>query len=453
MYRVKAANGVSLLIIKRNIPESKTKIVKSKTYLYFCVLTIAVFFQYITYGTSLQSITVIWDEIMVLLLCLLVILNKFLNADLKFKGSPFDKYIISLILVAIISIIINGAELMPAILGLKNYFLYILLFYAILNIKMEKRDIYLIIKIIIFCFLIQIPIIVLQILNTLNEGSKINVDSLYGSFPGANNLSYAALFVVFLYLGIKKFNLTGLYNKIIFFALVTILILGQGRLAFLLFPITLFYLLIKNRYNLELRKFIRILVILVIMFILYAVIISVDTLKQIDIYYHFTEVEFDVYSGSQRFLYYPYVYKLLSSGGFKNLFFGLGVGQLGSYSAFKYMTPFTRILANLWGQVDLGFDPGVSSEIIPIWGELGFVGIIIYLLLLFKIFGFAIKSYKLFDDDLIRSLSAGLIAGSLLMIVGSFFAQVFEIQVISYPFWLISALLIKAIKLRQQQNI
>ncbi len=116
------------------------------------------------------------------------------------------------------------------------------------------------------------------------------------------------------------------------------------------------------------------------------------------------------------------------------------------------MTPFTRILANYWGQVDLGFDPGVSSEIIPIWGELGFVGIIFFLLLLFKIFKFAIKSYKLFDDDLIRSLSAGLIAGSLLMIVGSFFAQVFEIQVISYPFWLISALLIKAIKLKQQEK-
>ena len=437
------------MIQKRNIPESKIKIEKSRTYLYFCVLTIVVFFQYITYGTSLQSISVIWDEMMVILLCLLVILNKFLNADLKFKRSPFDKYIISLILVAIISIVINGAELMPAIFGLKNYFLYILLFYAILNIKMEKRDIFLIIKTIIFCFLIQIPIIALQI---LKAGSGINVDSTYGSFPGANNLSYAALFAVFLYLGIKKFNLTELSSKIIFFTLVAILILGQGRLAFILFPIILFYLLIKNRYNLKIKKFIRLLVILVIIFLLYAVIISGDTLKQINIYSHFTEVEFNVHSGSQRFLYYPYVFKLLSRGGFKNLFFGLGVGQLGSYSAFKYMTPFTRILANYWGQVDLGFDPGVSSEIIPIWGELGFVGIIFFLLLLFKIFKFAIKSYKLFDDDLIRSLSAGLIAGSLLMIVGSFFAQVFEIQVISYPFWLISALLIKAIKLKQQEK-
>lgn len=440
------------MIKKSNIIKYKANLKKSTIYIYFSILTIIVFFQYITYETNLQSYTIIWDEVIVLLLFLLVIINKFLNGNLLFKGSPFDKYIFGLIFTAFISIIINRAELMPALLGLKNYFLYILLFYSILNIKMEESDINLIIHTIIICFLFQIPIIVFQIFNVLNTTVKINVDSIYGSFPGANNLSYAAFIVVFLYLGIKKFNINELYNKIIFFILMAILILGQGRLVFLLFPIVLFYLLITNRFNLRINKLVRILIFLIIIFLLYAVAISSDTLKQIDIYYHFTKVEFNVQSGSQRYLYYPYVFNLLSRGGVQNLFFGLGVGQLGSYSAFKYMTPNTRILANLWGQLDLGFDPGVSSEIIPIWGELGFIGIIIYFLLLFKILKFAKISYKYFDDDLIRGLSTGLIAASLLMIVGSFFAQVFETQVISYPFWLISALLIKAIKLKQQEK-
>lgn len=417
-------------------------------------LTFTVFFQYTLYGSEYNRYLVIWDEILILTFTAVILLQKMLNGKLSFKKSPFDKYIIIFFLISIFSMFLNSSSFLPGVVGIRNYLQYALLFYCVLNVKITEKTIKLVVKTIIFIFLLQLPILTSQFFDALSKGS-FSVDAVRGTFPGANNLSYTALFPIFLFMGIKNFKFKGLANKLLLLGLIAVLILGQGRLAVILLPLILLYLLRRQilfRFSTRGFKVVAVIGIFFIMLAGYLFVIKSDVFRQYNLYRHFTKGEFEVHGGSQRYLYYPLVYQHLEDNGLKSILFGLGPGMYGSFAGFKYMTPYTKVLSNVFGQLDYGFDPYVSSQIIPISGELGFIGIIIYFLLLFKVFRYASLAYKKFDQPLIKSLSVGLIAGSFLMIVGSFFNPVFEVQVTAYPYWLIAALLVKSIQIKSKRK-
>lgn len=418
------------------------------------VLTFIVFFQYTLYGTKYQPYLVIWDEVLILTFTAVILLQKMLNGKLSFKKSPFDIYIIVFFLISIFSMFLNNSSFLPGIAGIRNYLQYALLFYCVLNVKITERTIEAVVKAIIFVFILQLPILTFQFFDALNKGG-VGVDTLRGTLPGANNLSYAALFPIFLFIGIKNFKFKGLVNKLLLLGLIVVLILGQGRLAVILLPLILLYLLRRQilfRFSTRGFKVVAVIGIFFIMLAGYLFVIKSDVFRQYNLYRHFTKGEFEVHGGSQRYLYYPLVYQHLEDNGLKSILFGLGPGMYGSFAGFRYMTPYTKVLSNVFGQLDYGFDPYVSSQVIPISGELGFIGIIIYFLLLFKVLRYASLAYKKFDQPLIKSLSTGLIAGSFLMIVGSFFNQVFEVQATAYPYWLIAALLVKSLQIKSKRK-
>lgn len=420
------------------------------TSIFLPVLTFVVFFQYALYNTPYQKYLVIWDEVLILIFALLVFSQKMLSGGI-FKKSPFDRYILVLFLIMVFSMVLNNSPVLVGLYEIRYFFQYILLFYCIVNIPVSEKNILSVIKTIILCFLLQLPLLVYQIIDTITKGKQVGVDTLYGTFPGSNSLSYGTLFPIFLYAGLKNLKFKNVTNKFIFYGLITVMILGQGRLAILLFLMILVYIFRKKFLYYPFSSGVRIGGILLIFFTGLLVYFKIMTgrmanlFKHYNLIYHFTKAEFQVSSGSQRYLYYPLTYKILKREGIENLLFGLGPGMYGSFAAFKYRVPYADYLSNVFRQQELGFDPYTSSQVIPIWGELGFVGLIVYFLLLFKISKFSLR-YKNSDNFLIRSLSLGLIAGSFLMIIGSFFHQVFETQVLSYPYWLLTALLLKTIK-------
>jgi len=429
-------------------------VLSAKPAIFLPFLTFIVFFQYILFGSEYNSYLVLWDEILILTFSAVILSQKMLNGKLSFKKSPFDGCIIIFFLISIFSMFLNNSSFSPGIIGIRNYLQYALLFYCILNVKITERTIEVVVKAIIFVFILQLPILAFQFFDALNKGG-IGVDTFRGTLPGSNNLSYAALFPIFLFIGIKNFRFKGLVNKLLLLGLVVVLILGQGRLAVILLPLILLYLLRRQilfRFSTRGFKVVVVIGIFLIMLVGYLFVIKSDVFRQYNLYRHFTKGEFEVQGGSQRYLYYPLVYQHLEDNGLKSISFGLGPGMYGSFAGFRYMTPYTKVLSNVFGQLDHGLDPYVSSQVIPISGELGFIGIIIYFLLLFKVFRYASLAYKKFDQPLIKSLSAGLIAGSFLMIVGSFFNQVFEVQVTAYPYWLIAALLVKSIQIKSERK-
>ncbi len=416
-----------------------------KPEIFFPLLTFVVFFQYALYDTVYQKYLVVWDELAIVLLAISIILRRLSNSTLTLRKTPFDWLIISFVFVCIISAVVNAAPIMPAMDGMRIYLFYILLFYCVVNLQITRKTIKNVIAAMILAFLLQIPILAVQAIMDLRAGLQLGIDSLYGTFPGANNLSYATLFPLFLFLGLKAFRLKSLQDFFILLGLIGVLVAGQGRLAIVLFVIILMSLwgktLLTGRVPV---KVIGIACVFVILLGSYFVFTKETFLKNYNLWKQFTKSEFTVRSGSARYIYYPLTYNWLKEDGTKRMMFGFGPGMYGSFAGFKHMTPMTKQLATVFHQKKYGVDPYVSSQIIPIWGELGFVGIVIYYLLLFKIYLFAAAARKGTDDPLIRALSVGLIAGSFLMIIGSFFNPVFEVQTSSYPFWLLAGLLVTA---------
>jgi len=320
-----------------------------------------------------------------------------------------------------------------------------LLFYCILNTDLSRRDMERVVWTMIVCFLVQVPVIVGQAVAMVQSGGGLGPDSLRGTFAGANNLSYAALFPLFTFLGWREFRVTTWGDRLVLCGLMAVLIAGQGRLAICLFVIVMLYMGIRRLSSGRIPlKFIGPPLVFASLLVLYFLLTNARFVREYNLWRHFTESEFEVSGGSARYLYYPLTLQVLAAGEAKRLLFGLGPGMYGSFAGFMCMTPMTEYLANVFHQKELGVDPYVSSQIIPIWGEVGFVGLAVYFILLFKIHRYAVSRWLGTRDRLVKGLAAGLIAGSLLMIIGSFFNPVFEVQTSSYPYWLLLGLLVRS---------
>jgi hypothetical protein len=418
------------------------------------ILTGIVFFQYTLYGTPLSLYLTVWDELFILIFFISILLDKFRSQRLLFARSPLDGAILAFFLTCILSFFLNLPPLRVGLEGIRNYFFYALVFFCIMNCRMNKETLESTIHVIIGCFLLQIPVLGYQILQAFINHEPISPDLFQGTFPGANNLSYATLFPIFLFLGLNDFKIKGARNILILLGLLVVLILGQGRLSILLFPIIIIGLFHKNIFTFRLSKtFLILILIFTVGIVSYFSLTSKKLMNDYNLWDIFTRAEFNVHSGSARYLYYPLTWNLLDKSGTSTLLFGFGPGMYGSLASFKYSTPLSNLLSNAFGQRDCGLDPYVSSEIIPIWGELGFVGLLVFLFLLWRFFTFAHSCYKLYSQPLIRSLACGLFASSSLMIIGSFFNPVYEVQVLAYPFWLIAGLLVRAVRMKKKGEL
>ncbi|MEM5807305.1 MAG: hypothetical protein QW474_02900, partial [Candidatus Aenigmatarchaeota archaeon] len=225
-------------------------LISSKPRLLLPLLTFIVFFQYICYRTEYNQYFVIWDEILVGVFALLVFLKKILTNE-PIHLPPFNNYILALFFINILSMILNNSMFLPGLMAMRFYFQYILFFYALLNTGITNSTINKTIKIIFLCFILQYPLIAYQLFKIIQKGEILGVDSFYGSFPGANSLSYACLFPIFIFLGMKKMKY--FHNIVILFLLIFLMILGQGRFAIILFPLGVGYLyLIKHKNDIKL---------------------------------------------------------------------------------------------------------------------------------------------------------------------------------------------------------
>ena len=171
--------------------------------------------------------------------------------------------------------------------------------------------------------------------------------------------------------------------------------------------------------------------------------LSIETFSEsFNLWHQLTVREFEVGSGSQRFLYYPLTYSILINEGIINFLFGLGPGMYGSTAGMISQTPWTVYLGNIFGQLDRGLDPEVSSQLIPIWGEFGLFGLISFYWIHIKVYIISKQSYLNSNQPLVKSISLALLSLSLLMILGSFIHNYYEVQVIQYFYWLLCGLLI-----------
>ncbi len=164
--------------------------------------------------------------------------------------------------------------------------------------------------------------------------------------------------------------------------------------------------------------------------------ISSDTRKVYDYYnptmliQRFTQTENDVASGSARNLWYPVTARLLESKAYSPLT-GFGLGMYASNTAMLLMPSTNLLIYNYFNQEQMGLDAAVDSQIIPIWGEMGYIGLILVYALFFVILFRMIQIYRRSKEAYLKALSSTAIAYTIFFMIGFYVHHLLESQTTS----------------------
>lgn len=124
-------------------------------------------------------------------------------------------------------------------------------------------------------------------------------------------------------------------------------------------------------------------------------------------------------------------------------FFGVGLGQYGSGVAYA--------LNNRDKYDELGLPFGIEgtqgqidSNWFSLWGEAGTFGILAFLSIIASIFIFTLKIYRESDDNFIKGLTLGFSGIILSLIFQALLGPYFETRTVSFYFWLLAGLAVNA---------
>ncbi|MFC1596068.1 hypothetical protein ACFL4D_02140 [Candidatus Margulisiibacteriota bacterium] len=427
---------------------------------YIKYILFVIFFNFLQYGlltvTGISWVVLI-DDAIILYMAAIILLPG--NQNIRFVKTFLDKPLIALAIMFTASALLNITPLMNCIFAFKNYFLIFFLFYFIIYSKLiDQKGVERIIRFVFALFSIELIIQITQIISrtvfniSFLSSSKSGLfdDIAIGTFSGSNDLSYCYFFVLFYvaYLFIVEKRREYLRYMIIF---CVGLVVSFGLYSILMFPILFVLYNLKHFFHHtgDLKRYI---IIAGVFIAIFGILVSMNLLSnkmvdQRDMFYLFKPSfitkkilvdEYNVWSGSARLLWYPVTQARLQEYAYHPLV-GMGPGMYASYAAFRLMPHTNESIYNLFGQIEIGLDPYVDSQIIPIWGELGYIGLFLFLMLFIMS---AVHFYRIFtraESLQLKALAVTASAASVYMLLGTYVNHFIENQNIMINFILFIA--------------
>jgi O-antigen ligase len=150
-----------------------------------------------------------------------------------------------------------------------------------------------------------------------------------------------------------------------------------------------------------------------------------------------------VSSGAQRNLYFPLTYQHLQKYA-ANPMIGMGPGMYASQVVDKFPTRLSALIMDVFDQTKYGMDAGVDSEIIPIWGEFGYLGILLFaLFLMYSCFHFR-NVYKRILEPEDKGFALTASVGSIFLLIGFYSNKLWETQPVFMTLVIFWALAVQA---------
>ena len=118
----------------------------------------------------------------------------------------------------------------------------------------------------------------------------------------------------------------------------------------------------------------------------------------------------------------------------------MGPGMYASYVAFNELPPPAESIYNIFGQIEYGVDPGVDSQIIPIWGELGYIGIALFFILFIRLARRYYRIFKRSEDIYSKGLALTASLGSVFVLLGMYVNHIIETQPLMFLYFLFAGL-------------
>lgn len=402
--------------------------------------------------------------------------SSFANGRIKegFIRTPIDKPLAAFIIITAISAIINLTHPFYWIAGLRQIFRFTLLYYAVIYLKISKKQIKTIIIILISLLIFQSLIGASQAIigksadrfllpGEQREFASIVPPDYVSQFWSSGQRIFATMgrydrlgtfmcLVMLLYAGILMeipLNLRKKKLLIIFLAAIPILVLTYSRMSwigFLIGTVVMGVIIKKNK-----KIFLAILLAAAI-----SVLVFIFQLKTEHFRLHLIEDNARM-TVTERFL------ALFSFREFENSYkgygrlyfiantpikvvknyplFGLGLGQYGSgitqalhntNSYDKLKIPFG--IENKYGTID--------NNWFSLWGETGALGLIAFGFIMFNLSKYSLELYKNSEDSLAKGLTLGFLGIIAAISFQSFLGPYFEIRPLSYNFWLLAGIVV-----------
>lgn len=400
-----------------------------------CAVIITCSIQYGLHNIAgVQVITQI-DDILIIFLAGMVLVRKIEIGSFTLKKSPLDLFVIAFSILFFASGLLNRVPLINFLLSWKSYWIYVIFYYCLINSGLTIDEHKKLIKLLIFIFVLQLPIILVEFMVSFLTTGGFHDDFAHGTIGGANRISYSVfaplIYVSYMVLAERKRS----YLPYLFI-LFLVLVIPMGEFAIASYAaITCFFFLKWMRLSIRNTVNNLCLIIPVIIFLSGFSLLKSSfskhskfaSLNPIEWYYNLTVKQNDVYSGAQRNLYFLLTYNHVNENSAHPLV-GMGPGMYASYVAYQLMPETNLLVYDAFGQMEKGMDPGVDSQIIPIWGEFGYGGLLIFGVFLVSMAFYFYSSMRKFEDPGMQAVTHVSFACALFLLLGFYVNHLWEIQ-------------------------
>lgn len=412
-----------------------------KTCIYIIVIWVPI--QYwLTKDLQLLPIYFVWiDEFLLVVLTALWLYRVLLYKE-EFVKNPINMPILWFLIIGIISGIINQVDPIQTVLGIRGVFQYAMIFYAIINLKLEedflKKLVFISLAIAIGQFFISIY--QAQAAGWHVFGSK-GLDLIYGTMSkgGANGLGYFTLMNIFNVMGLILYKKgSKLHYYAFLFLLYVPLLLSSARMAYFILIVFFVILMISN--IIPLKKYIHFLLPIAVLILGLIFFVNKGGGPTKQAYFSFKQM-FQMEMDMQRvgrLGFYPVAYDVLTDTKLGPLI-GRGPGNFSSYTGYRYKSP---LLFDLFGTT-LKEGRTYHSQIIATTVEFGFLGIIVFFFIIYRFYKIRNLVYNSTQSMFWKGIAVGFSGLLLIFVIPTIIANIWEVQYIALYFWLYGGILYK----------
>lgn len=400
----------------------------------------------------------------------LTILFKIILKKIKLEKSPLNLPFILLIIISLISLLFNFVPLTTGLLGLRMIFRFILLFFIIIHLKPNKKQIKTLVFLMLALVLFQAglglaqKLIGYQLDNlllprqekiagglTLTSGTDqvwAYGERVFGTLGRYDQLGTFLAFFMLLVVGLSYEKFFSQKNKFwlgVWFIICTVtLLFTYSRSSWFGFLLGLFligYLIKKD------KKIIKIYSLTVLTIIIYLIFSPIIVNQLIDTpQTSLTERFFEAFSKRRwEGEYYGlgrlfFIVKTPAVVVASSPLFGVGPGTYGggTVRALNNTSVYDRLSLpfGIWGT-----EGHIDNNWMSLWGEIGTLGLICYLWLIYALFKMSYQVYKKAKDNFNRGLALGYCGVIVAVCFNAFLATMLEIRTLALYFWLFGGII------------
>jgi len=380
------------------------------------------------------------------LLCLCLIVHTVYSVFLKkvtYNLDTTDVLVLFFLFSALISVMLNSVPILNAVLGLRCFFIYYILYASAKVYKFSINDIKKILDLLFLLVLIHIPFTFIRFLTWNPSLPYSREDSGFGYlFAGTSNILGVLFGIFFFYLFLVKTEIKKQHKIILSILILVAFTITQSKVMYIfMILLTLYYITFyQNRFRfVKIFKNFFIASIILIFTVYVATIVSNDvrSLFSYESIVRIFENQFNPALGSGR-LFYLLMTIFKMSGNVVTLLFGFGPGMYSSYAGISLKSKVLQSV--LISDIDhraASLDPDFTAML----GEYGFVGFFLFSLILLSIFLKARRSSRTTKSGFVKKYQLFFSGFVVLFYFGAFVNGLWQAQFFSSYFWVMAGVM------------